>query len=1012
MATAQIQFPEPLERFYYFKENQVLTAGQLNQLAGHLDYEQRLTRTKALGVGIINGLEVQVGRDDGVVRLSKGVAITSAGDLLQLEQDVFFQHIRLLQDATTVETPDVRVLKLGSETTPIKMWQLSAEATNGTTPFSTFATQNSLNDFVLVLYLDSYQKEPDDCANGNCDNMSVTQMNDMLAVLIPKQQLTAAENSPNHRRNLPKVAIRNVDLAKTTITNLQNLIDRYENALNGSRNSLEIAFKQINERFPSLVKDAFEGNNLIPKWIEQLPVVISNQENKSQIQYVYDFFKDLASAANEFLEAIAEMPEQHSFATGTFPKYIMAGELVRATGARFADYRHYFNEASVFNKSGRHTEKALFLLRRIDIMIQSFNPTPTLENGEVAIRISPSKNQTAKLGERAIPFYYNLTEATPLHQFWSFEKSEQGAENTHQGYWMRDVSELDEVKEPFSYETDMFGFYRVEGVLGLDLKKAQAQLEKLRVDNNLGFKVEAIQIENDLVKVVPSKPFRFPELDVLFRHYREELSSNLELVKNYNQSLGEALGGVAEKTFENVRDPDGTEAFTNIKSAVQDNSQLFANKIESVSAKMYRPLASFQENFVSFRKDYNDVALIGHSIDKKVTFSKQASIASPIDKLVLDNSFKKFDQLVELFESRRIKVLKQYIFDQFFNKNPGLKHQCGVPEGGTLVLVYSNEKVVADFYLPYCCTVELEEDDDHTKPVAPTLPGIVFQPSSIPTQPKPFKWLEKFDVVKDPHLTSRFKGIDEGVANLDILKTKLGVFEGKLPEWETKINLWDKAKVDFEGKLDFWERNKINVWEGRVNSWEATKINVWDSKFSKLLTTTTPTTPTPGFDFNGILDRVGVLENERVVVNDKINNLENVQLADFRRQLEIKADKNTVEARMLGIEGKANELNTKAAKLEDNVKNVGVKVGTLEGSVNSVDNKITAFDNRIKGVEAKTTTFDTRFAAVDTNLAGLKTNLEGRLTILSTQVASNKADVDSRLTTIRTDVTRLNRPNL
>jgi hypothetical protein len=1011
MATAQIQFPEPLERFYYFKENQVLTAGQLNQLAGHLDYEQRLTRSKALGVGIISGLEVQVDGGNAGIRLSKGAAITSAGNLLQLDRDVFYQHIRLLQDAATVEIPDgsVRVLKLGSEAAPIPMWKLSAEATDKTTPFSTFATQNSLNDFVLVLYLDSYQKEPDDCANGNCDNMSVTQINDILAVLIPKQQLIPAENSPNRRRNLSKVSIRNVDLAKTTITSLQNLIDRYENALNGSKSSFEVAFKQIEERFPSLIKAAFDGNSPIPKWLEQLPLLISKQENKPQIQYVYDFFKDLALATNEFLDAVTDLPEHYDPTPDLFANYIMTGELVKPAGARFADFRHYFNESPLFNKGGRQREKVHFLLRRMDAMIRSFDPTPTLENGEAAIRISPSKHRATKLGERTIPFYYNLTNA-PLYQFWSFEKSEQGAENSHQGYWMRGISELEEVKDPFSYELDSFDFFRVEGLLGLDLKTAKAQLEKLRVENNLGFKMEAIQIENDLVKVVPTKPIRFPELDVLFRHYREELSSNLELVKNYNQSLGEALNGVAEKTFENVRDPDGTEAYTNIKSAVQDNSQLFVNKMDTVSAKMYRPLANFQEDFVSFRKEYNDAALIGHSIDKKVTFSKQASIASPIDKLVLDNSFKKFDQLVDLFENRKTKVLKQYIFDQFFNKNPGLKHQCGVPEGGTLVLVYSNDKVVADFYLPYCCTVELEDDDDHTKPVMPTIPGIVFQPSVIPSQPKPFKWLEKFDVVKDPHLMSRFKGIDEGIVRVKELDGRIGVFEGKLPEWETKFSIWDKAKVDFEGKLDFWEKNKINVWEGRVNNWESTKINVWDGKFSKLLTTTTPTNPTPGLDFRDILDRVGVLENERVVVNDKLTNLENVQLADFRRQLDIKADKAVIDARLLGIEGKTNELTVKTTKLDTNVASFGAKVNTLENSVNAVDNKFTVFDNRIKGVEAKAVTFDTRFATVDTNLNGLRTNLEGRLNTLNTQVVNNKAEVDTRISGIRTDVTRIIRP--
>jgi hypothetical protein len=45
--------------FTVFENDQVLTADQLNDLFNYLDVQTRLTRTRAIGVGIICGLEMK-----------------------------------------------------------------------------------------------------------------------------------------------------------------------------------------------------------------------------------------------------------------------------------------------------------------------------------------------------------------------------------------------------------------------------------------------------------------------------------------------------------------------------------------------------------------------------------------------------------------------------------------------------------------------------------------------------------------------------------------------------------------------------------------------------------------------------------------------------------------------------------------------------------------------------------------------------------------------------------------
>lgn len=79
-----------------FEENQVLTSDQLNQLTGYLDRQQRLTRARLHGIGIVCGLRVQISKS--AVKLGKGVALTSDGDLLNVEQAQSYTQFKPFND--------------------------------------------------------------------------------------------------------------------------------------------------------------------------------------------------------------------------------------------------------------------------------------------------------------------------------------------------------------------------------------------------------------------------------------------------------------------------------------------------------------------------------------------------------------------------------------------------------------------------------------------------------------------------------------------------------------------------------------------------------------------------------------------------------------------------------------------------------------------------------------------------------------------------------------------------
>src|SRR5690242_1556683 len=76
-----------------FEADQVLTYNQLNSLTDYLSDQERLTRVALLGVGIVGGL--RVARSGATVTVTKGLGITTDGDLLAVPVDTVCSRFKI-----------------------------------------------------------------------------------------------------------------------------------------------------------------------------------------------------------------------------------------------------------------------------------------------------------------------------------------------------------------------------------------------------------------------------------------------------------------------------------------------------------------------------------------------------------------------------------------------------------------------------------------------------------------------------------------------------------------------------------------------------------------------------------------------------------------------------------------------------------------------------------------------------------------------------------------------------
>lgn len=987
-------------RFTIFENDQVLTADQLNDLFNYLDVQTRLTRTRAIGIGIICGLETGM-LENGHIVVSKGTAITTDGDLLHIDSDMEFDMYEIFEDVNA-KYPYLRT----DNGEVVTMYELrnNSSSTASSPLLSGFeqATATVLKDHIGVLYLEDYKNDPDVCTGTDCDNKGAESVKELKVLLIHKNNMRSLLGSiPVVNRNyfsLEDIAVPRV--------NIRTSVDTYPE-LNAAFNDSLVVKEDIKNKLLKayqicrlMLDDEFAGIDPTAAWNSLLD---EHFKIGTTIygQYVYDFARDLSFAYNELRETLFGDNMMCCPYVELFPKHVLMGLVKTATLSHTVDsppvadslflnsslsaslnvkfsslirfdigtlikrfhpihidteYRHHFYESPVLNNKEENVRQTRFCFVRINAMIRNFKVpvAEELQSLDQGLKVTPSHFEDKMLGERSIPFYYKFDSNLPLNLYWNFKANIRKTETQLLSYFSNRYSNSPAAVTPLLYNIFPFSFFRIEGHIGFKYKDVEAKLNKLIVDNNLPINVMSVQLENNKA-TVPRKDWYFPELHLYEHFVRNSFMDQLDQVDVVHNSLKDSL----DEKIRTSTNAEDIATYRLKKNTIEDvtNSYSIAKK-----AVVEHPLItqSGANEAVNFKTDVENLINKTNEIKRKTKEFAFSNTAIPHDFVINTDIGRKADLFADFTNQKVDKKLADYILSNFIQNNPGLEHAGGVLRGGTFVLIYRSEDevVVTDFMLPYA-SIDKDIVKDPPKPTVPSIPPRV---------------IKKFDP----------KVIEIEPTYLKAFNSKIGLFDSKVELFNSRISLFDAKITGIDSKvggidsrvggLDF-KVGTIPVQSGG----SGTTVD-FNAKFEEL--------NGKFVTYDGKFDDI----NTRVNGVDTKTNNQAVQLGQFNSQLnssntklaEFDTKTTAFEAKLNNQDARFADTDNKIAALDTSVKVVDTKVGTLGTKVATIDTKLGGFDGRLNGIDTKVSTIDsnvtglnTKIGTIDTKVTGLGTRISG-----------------------------------
>lgn len=197
--------------------------------------------------------------------------------------------------------------------------------------------------------------------------------------------------------------------------------------------------------------------------------------------------------------------------------------------------------------------------------------------------------------------------------------------------------------------------------------------------------------------------------------------------------LIESFGSLIEsiKKEEQFKDVSALSFYPNLlslsKTAPSKGKELFYKTLRLYSALQLQALA-LPENFLEFEietysRNLNEELLTAcNSIipflkNAYSDFIKNDAILNEVvkgemldyaDRIKFDDDWVKMNQIDSENKKRNGGLGIENLLERFIQFHPGISHGCGVPNGGTFIMVYDkSNKVTADFYLPYILSSSL-----------------------------------------------------------------------------------------------------------------------------------------------------------------------------------------------------------------------------------------------------------------------------------------------------------------
>lgn len=714
-----------------FEGSQVLTSDQLNQLSAYLDQQNRLTRSKLIGIGIVCGMQIQPLTAG--LKISKGLGTTSEGFLIQIGTDFNATHYR----PYTLPV-GITYKPFGFPEQDVELWEMLSEKPEDETDVKKLNNPATfLDEKYVLLYLEIFDRDLKSCLGNACDDKGKDRIFSLRRLLIGKIALdlilTRSANVSNTFPSAPDLqhfAFKKplFKSAGPESNQIGAFINHYQKTLQETVNaSFWENLKAGFDVFEPLLAKSFEFQNpfdqatlvakitLITQSLTDAPATLRGA------QYLYDFFKELNLAWEEFLESGLALWYSCPTDPSLFPLHLLLGKALAASESadEFYKYKHGFIQPPIFNGQRLLKETLAQRYRRLVLMIENFeldllkNPKPD----QFPVKITPSKEKYGRLGQKSIPYYYDIKSNGSLGNWFSLEKN--WADPEQQQLWSAtrgSVLAYDNqpdspvvnpsfLESPLSYDWEAYPFLRIEGHLDYDIEAAKAAILKLIQDFNLPIHLETLHLDSG--GVAQEKNCGWNDLQEEYMHHRlllVGLVTDIREIIKFLQQMNERSGD-EEELFEDEDEKQVLRGFELFETLVEALAECMEDLDWDKFQESYKKILQTLLDFLLIQLKFLDKIELGEKDPDKSLELYNGLMArlSPLVYRILDLFyFTKIQRLYLSYLQRKAKLHNSRKFSEYLIQNPGLTHEAGVYRGGTFILLYmqSSGRIIGDFSLP------------------------------------------------------------------------------------------------------------------------------------------------------------------------------------------------------------------------------------------------------------------------------------------------------------------------
>jgi hypothetical protein len=509
-----------------FVADQVLTADHLNEIVNYLDEQDRLTRNKLIGIGIVCGLELKV--SDAEIQITKGCGVTSEGYLIVQDQVAltYYRPYTLPADFYPKYKPVYE---------PWHMWELVT--TEQSLEFEDVEAIKEhkafMRDKIVVLLLEMKETPLKNCIDTDCDDKGEKIQFAVKPILVSKRDIDAFLKSvaehvvdePNlfEDAKMHEIELKRFNVPVTQLTSTDVLLNAFLQLVDDTtlkRLSEVLNYCYVHYK-PILFEETSNPFNGVFETLKNRLAAIKTY-NPFFIQYYYDWIDDIIKAYYEFKSKVFDVQMMCCPEENLFPLHLMLGEATKSTSAEVkTKYRNYFIYSPLFNQQKELLAEVQLLFRRMKLLIQNYGVPNANTLPNALVKITPSKYLDRPLSDRCIPYYYN---PTTLYKSWSWSKTRKGNARYNLSYNANQYNSSDAVVNPLKYDIERFNFFRVEGHIGKTYTQALSNVIGQRNQYNLPFEVVALSTATVARYMAhDDKECLFKDLDSLYQVILAEL---------------------------------------------------------------------------------------------------------------------------------------------------------------------------------------------------------------------------------------------------------------------------------------------------------------------------------------------------------------------------------------------------------------------------------------------------------------------------------------------------------